>query len=204
MKSRNPLRPVAAVLLFLAIPAPFTHAADGWLGELAPLALDNAIASTGRQLDAVQPDATPLSDADKQILTEIATQGIRQMELSKVAASLGSSDDVRMIAKVEIAGQTATAEKLRQIALAGGASFPIAPDEETTRLVENLRSESGPGLDRLYLKTGGIAGHERMMAAMARARSDAKSPALRELSVAILPLIHTQLRVARVELAEMK
>jgi len=203
----NPLkhiRPVAAALLTLSLTTPLARAADGWLGEIAPLALDNAIASTGRQIAAVQADTTPLADEDKRVIKEIATQSIRQVELSKVAASLGSSDDIRRIAKGEIAGQAFVAEKLREIATAGGADLPTAPDDETKRLVENLRTESGPDLDRLYLRTSGIAGHEKMMSAMEKARGESKSPALRDLAVASLPLIHTHLRLSRVELADMK
>lgn len=204
MKITKHIRAASTALIIVSSCTHTARAADGWLGELAPLAYRNANTNSGGNVAAVQTSGTPLSEGDRQLLGEIAIHGIRQIELSKAAASLSPSDDVRQIAKGEIDEHTAIADKLKEIALAGGATLPTEADAETKTLVENLRTESGPGFDRAYLKKCGIAGHEQLLVIMEKTRAEAKDSALRELAFATLPLIHTHLRVARVELSEMK
>jgi putative membrane protein len=189
----------SVALLLLTLSSPLVHAAQGRLGELSPEQFNKANSDSAENVGSIQPCGEPFSDGDKQLIREIALAGLMQIELSKVAAGRASSEEVKMIALGEIAEQTAVAHKLMEIATAGGASVPATPDEETAELVGKLSEETGPSLDQMYIKTSGIAGHEKLMRTMEKVREDAADPALRAFASAALPLIHTHLRVARVE-----
>ena len=190
-------------MLFVSIPTPSAHAAEGMLGELGPALFKKANSDSGMNVRSIQPSGEVLDDNDRELIKEAALGAMMQIELSKVAAAMASSEDVRMIANGELDEQAVVIVKLKEIAEAGGASLPTAPDEETIRLAGDLRREAGPGLDKMYLKKSGVEGHERLKSTMGKLREDAQDPALRALASAALPLIHTHLRMAGIEASGM-
>lgn len=189
-------------LLATSLASSLAFAKSGMLGKLSPDEFKKANADAGMMVKAVQPDSAALSAGDKELLKEIAMGGMCQMELSKVAASMATSEDVKMIADAEVEEQTAVAEKLKQIAAAGGAMLPGQPDDETIAKVEMLKKLSGLELDKKYLKESGIKGHEKLKDTMEKVLKKADSSALKALAGAALPLIRIHLQVAKDEAAD--
>jgi putative membrane protein len=204
MNRRKCIQRGAMALVAVSFISPLAHAASGMLGKMGPDEFKKANADAGTKVKAIHPAGGGLSEGDKDLLKEIALGGMMQMELSKVAASMGSSEDVKMIANAEIEEQTVVGEKLKEIAAAGGASLPGAPDDDTTKLVEKLKKETGLELDKMYLKKSGINGHEKLKDTMEKVQKKAENAALKALADAALPLIRTHLQVAKDESADMK
>ena len=203
MKRRTYLKTAGMALVTAAITVPFASAKSGMLGKMGPEEFKKANEEAGMKVKAVMPDGKALSEDDKKLLMLAATGGMMQLELSKVAVEKASSEDVRMIAKAEVDEQTALAAKLSEIARSGGASLPGAPDEKTSKMVEELSAKSGLELDKHYLKESGVRGHEKLQETMEKVRSKAENPALKQVASAALPLIQVHLQVSKDESSDM-
>jgi putative membrane protein len=133
----------------------------------------------------------------------MAMGGMMQLELGKVAVKMGSSDDVKMIAKAEVEEQMILSAKLMEIAKSGGAKLPESPDEKTAGAVKMLKEKSGAEFDKAYLKHSGIEGHEMLKATMEKVSAKAESASLKGVAMAALPLIKVHLQVSKDESAEL-
>ncbi|MEO7100208.1 MAG: DUF4142 domain-containing protein [Luteolibacter sp.] len=199
MNRRNCIKTGAMAMLATSFASAFASAKSGMLGKLGPDEFKKANADAGERVKAVRPGTTALTDGDKDLMKDIAIWGMWQMELSKVAASKATSEDVKMIANAEVEEQMAVSAKLKEIASAGGATLPGKPDNETVDTVEKLKKEAGLNLDKKYLKESGIKGHEKLKAVMEKVQKKADSAALKALAEAALPIINIHLQVAKDE-----
>lgn len=202
MNRRTCIKTGAMAVVAASLSLPHASAKSGMLGKLGPDEFKKANESGGAQVKAVKPDGAALSKDDAALLTEVAMGGMMQLETSKVAVKMASSEDVRMIAKAEVEEQTILSAKVAEIAKSGGVALPASPDEKTTKMIEKLKGQSGTELDKQYLKDTGVKGHEMLRETMEKVQSKAENPALKSLAAAALPLIKTHLEVAKDETSD--
>ena len=180
-----------------------SHAASGMLGKMGPDAWKKANADAGSSVKALSAGTGDLSKDDADLLKEIAACGMMQLKLSETAASMGSSEDVKMIASAEVEEQTIVGAKLKEIARAGNVALPEGPDEDINEAVAELKTKKGLELDRHYLKESGIKGHEKLKDKMEKVQSKAESQVLKDLANTTLPIIKIHLQVSKDEAADM-
>ena len=140
MNRRKSIKTGAFASLALTLGISTSHAASGMLGKMGPDEWKKANADAGASVKALSAGSDALSKDDADLLKEIAAGGMMQLKLSEVAASKGSSEDVKMIAAAEVEEQTIVGAKVKEIAKAGGVSLSDDPDEDTRKAEEKLKS----------------------------------------------------------------
>lgn len=203
MKHKNCLKTVSFAALALTFGISTALAASGMLGKMGPDEWKKANEDAGSGVKALSAGSAKLSEDDAELLKEIALGGMMQLKLSEVAASMASSEDVKMIAKAEVEEQTIVAAKLKEIATAGGAMLPEQPNEDTMEAVKKLKEKKGLELDTAYLEQTGIEGHKKLQAMMEKVQSKAESQVLKSLAGATLPIIKTHWQVSKDEADDM-
>jgi putative membrane protein len=189
----------AALILFgsISVQAQKTSNGTGKIGKLS-VASFNAINKNGNKMvSAIKPSATPLSDADQQLLTQVAAGGQRQLALSQALLDKVSNRQVKLLAASEVEEQTNLSAKLQEMATAKGITLPADADTAAQGLVSQTEGLSGADADNFYLTEGGIKGHELLQATMQTVLKTATDPALKKLATATLPVIRTHLTVSR-------
>jgi putative membrane protein len=189
----------AAFLLIgsISVQAQTNSNGTGRIGKLSVVAF-NAINKNGNKLvSAIKPSSTPLSDADQQLLMQVAAGGQRQLALSQALLDKVSNQQVKLLAASEVEEQTTVGAKLQEIATAKGITLPPNPDTAAQGLVSQTQNLMGSDADNFYLTEGGIKGHELLQSTMQTVLKTAKDPALKKLATATLPVIRTHLAVSK-------
>jgi putative membrane protein len=181
---------------------PLTRAAAGYVGRLPAPEFVKLNADAGAKMAGVKPDKAALSKDDDMLIKEIAMGGAMQLELSKVAVTKASSEDVRIYAQAEVDEQTGLSAKLKEIATAKGVALPEGPDDETKKMVTKLQEKSGKDFDRAYLKEVGVEGHEKLKKTMTKVKAGATDGTLKVVADLALPLIETHLQAAQDEMKD--
>jgi putative membrane protein len=191
---------LAAALILcgsISVQAQKTSNGTGKIGKLS-VASFNAINKNGNKMvSAIKPSATPLSDADQQLLMQVAAGGQRQLALSQALLDKVSNRQVKLLAASEVEEQTNLSAKLQEMATAKGITLPADADTAAQGLVSQTEGLSGADADNFYLTEGGIKGHELLQATMQTVLKTATDPALKKLATATLPVIRTHLTVSR-------
>jgi putative membrane protein len=194
MKTHSKL---TTVFISLALSCALLHAAD--IGKIPEAEFAKKNKEAGEMVKAIKATAVPLSDADQALLTEIATGGMMQLEMSKVALKRASGPEVRIFAQAEADEQTGLGEKLKEIAKSKKAVLPTDTDDKTKKMIADLEGKSGAAFDTAYMAATGVQGHELLLATMTRVKDAASDPNLQELSKVTLPIIQLHLSVAKEE-----
>jgi putative membrane protein len=148
-------------------------------------------------VSAIQPTSAKLSNADQDLMREVAMGGMMQLEMSRAVVSRTQNERVRRLAQAEIDEQTALSEKLKAIAQAKGVGMPASTDAAGRDMTQKLASLSGQELDQYYLRESGVRGHEKLDRTMEKVKSRATDANLKALAEAAHPLVKTHLQLAR-------
>ncbi len=148
-------------------------------------------------VSAVPATPAKLSNADQNLMLEVAKGGTMQLEMSRVAVQKATSPEVRQYAQAEVDEQTGLSAKLQEIASAKGITLPSGPDAETQAMVSKLQNASGASLDKMYMDETGVKGHEKLDKVMSTVESTASDASLKGIGKAAHPLVKTHLKVAK-------
>ncbi len=111
-------------------------------------------------------DSTGGSDAniglmrDKQFLRKAAENGIADVELSKLAAEKGSTDDVKAFGKKMVAEHGELNQQIATVADGLGLRLPKTMNSAAKAEYDKLKALSGPDFDKEYLTYMSKAHHE--------------------------------------------
>ncbi len=191
---------VAALVLSLSAPA---FAKSGYIGKLEAGQFKTTNEEVGMKVKAIKPTGTKLSEDDAELLKEVAMGGMMQLEISKVAATMATSEDVKVFAMAEVEEQTSLGMKVKEIAMSGGVTLPSAADEDTMKMIADLKEKKGLEFDKAYLKASGIAGHKKLQSTMEKVRDKASDAALKMIATTALPVIEIHLHAAEDESKDM-
>jgi putative membrane protein len=207
-KMKNNLMLVAILLampfMVLAQQKSSTKQAASMVGGMSKAEFDRINKEGAAKVAAIKASSTALSEADKELMLQVAMGGMQQLEVSQVAVSKAGSEQVRQLAQSEVEEQTGLSAKLKEIAQAKGIELPSKPDEQTQAMLTKLSSLSGSELDAYYVAQSGVKGHEKLDKVMGNVKSKAKDANLKSLAAAAHPLVQTHLKVSRTTLAGMK
>lgn len=178
-------------------------AKPGMIGKMPAADFAKVNKEAGAKVEAITAGGKALSKGDAALLKDIATGGMMQLEVSRLAVKMAKSDDVRTIAQAEVEEQTVLGAKLKEIAKAGGAELPEEPDATTKEMVAKLKAKSGADFDKAYLEESGVEGHELLKSTMNRVREKADDAAIKNIATTALPLIETHLQVSKDEMADL-
>lgn len=188
---------LALMIGFSASAQPDTTGTNGKIGNMTVTAFNSINMKGNQTVSAIKPTSTPLSTADQQLLTKIATGGQRQLAVSQAVLEKVTNPQVKLLAASEVEEQTGIAAKLKEIATAKGATLPDGPDAAAQELVTQAQGLSGAALDAFYLEQSGIKGHELLQQTMTTVSSTAKDATLKKLALGTLPVIRTHLSVSK-------
>jgi putative membrane protein len=190
----------ALMVLFGSITSTAQTTSNGTGNKIGKLtvAAFNLINKNGNKLvSAIKPTSSPLSDADQQLLMQVAAGGQRQLALSQALVDKVTNQQVKLLATSEVEEQTNVSAKLQEIATAKGVTLPAAPDADAQALVTQAQNLTGAEADAFYLREGGIKGHELLQATMQTVSRTAKDQTLKKLAISTLPVIRTHLSVSK-------
>ena len=154
-------------------------------------------------VSAIQATPAKLSDADKNLMLQVAQGGMMQLQVSQVAIQNASSDEVKQLAQAEVQEQTGLSAKLQEIATAKGVSLPSAPDAQTQAMVTKMQGMSGAEFDKMYVQESGVNGHQKLDQVMSSVESSASDVNLKSLAKAAHPLVKTHLKVSKEIMSKM-
>ncbi len=148
-------------------------------------------------VSAVSATGKKLSQADVQLMNEVAMGGMMQLQMSQLAVQKASNPQTKALAQAEVDEQTGLAAKLQEIASAKGVTLPAGPDAQAKTLLGKFDQASGEAFDRLYVTESGVKGHEKLDKVMSKVESSASDNDLKQLAKAAHPLVKTHLTVSR-------
>ena len=170
---------------------------DARIGKMKVTQFMEINAKGNQMVNAITPDSKPLSTADQQLFMQVALGGMRQLMISQAVLGKATNEQVRLLAQSEVEEQTNVSNKLKQIAAAKGTAMPQQPDAETQTLVNTIKGMSADEVNLVYLREGGIRGHELLRTTMNTVKGNASDDALEALAKATLPVIKTHLKVSK-------
>lgn len=140
--------------------------------------------------------ATTLSSTDRNFFMQAAMSGMKEVELSRLAATRATSDDLRAFAQRMVDEHTAKNAELMQLATAKGVTLPAAPDAKLQAMLTRMGALSGAQFDRAYLKEAGVKEHRNAAKLFERASTRATDADVRSFAASTLPAIRMHLSMA--------
>jgi putative membrane protein len=138
-----------------------------------------------------------LNKEDRDFVTKAAMSGMKEVQLSQIAAQSASNDAVRQFAQRMVTDHTQANQQLMQLASSKGATLPATPDQKVSNEAAKLQGLSGAAFDKQYLKEAGVSEHEKAVSLFERQASSGSDPDLRAFATAQLPTLRQHLEMAR-------
>lgn len=89
--------------------------------------------------------------ADQKFAMEAAMGGMMEVELGRVAATKGASEEVRQFGQRMVDDHTKAGAELMQVASGKGMMLPTAPDAKHQMMMQKLNALSGEKFDKEYV-----------------------------------------------------
>jgi putative membrane protein len=96
--------------------------------------------------------STSATAADKHFVTAALRGGMAEVELGKLAAEKGTSDDVKQFGQKMVTDHTQLGDQMKQVAQQIGATQPSAMSAADLALVAKLKVLSGNAFDKAYIQ----------------------------------------------------
>ncbi len=112
--------------------------------KIAPFALVAALAASS----AFAATATP---ADRAFVSKVSQGGMFEVDAGKLAATKGSTQDVRDFAAAEVHDHMLVGAKLKAISSSEGVTFASTPNAEFAGKMATLKGLSGAAFDAQYM-----------------------------------------------------
>jgi putative membrane protein len=134
---------------------------------------------------------------DEGFIVRAARAGHAEIAAARLAASRGSSEEVKAFAR-QVAEHHAKANyQLEEIAIKRGVTWPSAPHWWQQRELRKLQSLTGPEFDRRYVQEAGVDDHEDTVKLFRKAQKEASDPELKAFFDRMLPEVEKHYEMAR-------
>jgi putative membrane protein len=163
-------------------PAPGQH---GKAGPAAP------------QAAAAAPVKAGVDRQDEGFIVRAARAAHAEIAAGKLAASRGSSEEVKSFARQVVEHHAKANYQLEEIAIKKGVTWPGAPHWWQQRELKKLQALTGPEFDRRYMQEAGVDEHEDTVKLFRKAQKDAKDPEVRAFFDRMLPEVEKHYETAR-------
>ncbi|HYP52636.1 MAG TPA: DUF4142 domain-containing protein [Pyrinomonadaceae bacterium] len=138
-----------------------------------------------------------LNRTDRDFFMQAAMSGMKEVELSRLAAERATRADVKEFARRMVEDHTRANEELMNLAASKGVTLPAAPDAKLRSALAKLGQRSGADFDRAYLKEAGAPAHEKAVRLFQREASGGGDADVRAFASAKLPALQEHLSMAR-------
>ena len=95
--------------------------------------------------------AAPATPADRAFVAKVSQGGMFEVAAGKLAATKGSTQDVRDFGATEVHDHTLVGDKLKAISASEGVAIASSPNAEFAGKLSHLTSLSGTAFDKAYL-----------------------------------------------------
>jgi putative membrane protein len=146
---------------------------------------------------AVQSVAgSQLSAADRRFLQDAAAGAVLEIELGRMAAERGTTEQVRQFGRRMADDQSQASEQLRSIAQSKGVPLPDSLDAKRRKEVEGLQKLSGMQFDQAYMRLM-LEDHQRDIRDFRKTAQQGSDPNVKSFASSSLPRLHDHLAMVR-------
>ena len=132
--------------------------------------------------------------ADHKFAMEAAMGGMMEVELGRIAAQKGASDEVRRFGQRMVDDHTKANEELTRLASGKGMTLPTAPDPKHQAEVQKLSALSGEKFDREYVKMM-LKDHRKDVGEFQKESARGADPDIKAFAAGALPTLQEHLRM---------
>jgi putative membrane protein len=154
-----------------------------------------ALATTSWAQSRTQNVVTQSGSADLEFILEAAQGGMGEVELGKVAAQQGTSDEVKKFGQRMVEDHGKGGDELKTIAQRRGIALPSDLEPKDKALVTRLSKLHGTTFDRTYIRNM-VADHKQDVAAFRRESTSGKDPEVKAWAARMLPTLEEHLKEA--------
>lgn len=137
-----------------------------------------------------------VSTSDRRFVRGAVQGGMGEVELGKLAAEKGSTDEVKKFARCMVDDHSKAANQLKQIASEKGIAVPQQLSARDRALKDRLSKLSGEEFDKAYLSDM-VKDHTQDAADFQRERTSGADSDIRDFAAKTLPTIQDHLRQAK-------
>ncbi len=137
-----------------------------------------------------------LSGDDRKFLMAAAMSGMKEVELSRMALTRASSEEVRRFAQQMVDDHTRANQELMQLAASKGVTLPTMPDTKLQSMLTRMGAMSGAAFDRAYLREAGVKEHRNAAKLFERESTRGRDADLTGFASRLLPAIRSHLSMA--------
>ncbi len=142
-----------------------------------------------------QPKGQP-SGSDAVFVKQAAEGGLAEVELGKVAAQKGSSDDVKKFGQRMVDDHSKANEQLQQVASSKKISLPTGLSAKDKATLSRLDKLSGAAFDRAYMNTM-VRDHTKDVSEFRKEASRGSDPEVKKFAQDTLPTLESHLSEAK-------
>jgi putative membrane protein len=132
-----------------------------------------------------------------------AQGGMAEVALGQMAASQGTSPDVKNFGNRMVADHGKANDELKQLATNKGMSLPADTDKEHKDAADKLSKATGKDFDKQYIANM-VKDHENDVKEFEKASKDAKDPDLKQWATNTLPTLQDHLKMAKAAQSALK
>jgi putative membrane protein len=132
--------------------------------------------------------------ADHKFAMEAAMGGMMEVELGRVAAAKGASDEVRQFGQRMVDDHSKANSELMQIASGKGMTLPTAPDPKHQAEMQKLTSLSGEKFDKEYVKMM-LKDHKKDVAEFQKEAGRGMDAEIKAFAASTLPTLQEHLQM---------
>jgi len=132
--------------------------------------------------------------ADHKFAMAAAMGGMMEVELGRLAAEKGASDEVRQFGQRMVDDHTKANEELMQLASSKGMTLPTAPDPKHASETQKLSALTGEKFDREYVKMM-VKDHKKDVGEFQKEASRGADPDLKAFASRTLPTLQEHMQM---------
>jgi putative membrane protein len=140
-------------------------------------------------------NAAGLTVTDKKFVHDAAEGGLAEVELGKLAAEKGSSENVKKFGQRMVDDHSRANDELKEIASAKGINLPTEVSAKDKVLKERLSKLNGPSFDQAYMENM-VKDHKKDVADFARESSAGGDTQVKQFAAKTLPTLKDHLKEA--------
>jgi putative membrane protein len=129
-------------------------------------------------------------------VTRVATGGMAEVEMGKLASGKASSPDVKKFAEQMVSDHTKANEELDRIASGKSLKTPRTLDPEHKTEFDTLATKTGADFDRAYVKAQ-VVGHDKMQQLLSNEAKTGTDSELKAFAEKTLPTVRQHYQMAK-------
>ncbi len=136
-----------------------------------------------------------INDDISEFVTMTASDGMMEVELSKIAASKATSAEVKSFANQMIKDHTKANEELKSLADKKQITLPTSMSDDNKDAIEKVAKKTGKEFDQEYIDQM-VEAHKKDVEAFDKASRDSKDNDIKEWAAKTLPTLRDHLGMA--------